>query len=81
MKSLGVDDVFQGPASYQITVHGCVDDLFMRRLTNLEIAHTHLKGADISTLSGEITDQSALSGLISMLIDNHYKVISVIKIK
>ncbi len=81
MNSLDIKEPYSGPASYQITVQGCIDELFMRRLNNLTISHTHISGNDISTISGEITDQAALSGLITMLVDNHFKVISVIKLR
>lgn len=71
---------FSGPATYQITVEGKVDQEYLQNVSGLSVSLTELKDHTLSTLTGEIVDQSALSGIINTLVDNRYSVITVIKI-
>lgn len=71
---------FKGHATYQITVNGKVSPEFMSKLNNLIVTHTETKGGILSTLTGEIEDQEALSGILNILFDQRYPVISVMKI-
>ena len=71
---------YTGPATYQITVDGKVNKEYLHNITGLSVSLTELKGHTISVLTGEILDQSALSGIINLLVDNRYSVITVIKI-
>ena len=72
---------FDGTASYQITVHGAIENDLLENLGDLNLSLLHTKGKIISTLSGEITDQSALSGILNTLFDYQYTVISVSKLQ
>ena len=72
---------YEGTATYQITVRGNVDPKFMGQFNNLVVTHTKTKDHTLSTLTGEIKDQEALSGILNMLFDNRYAVISVSKIE
>jgi len=71
---------YKGKATYQIMVHGKVEPGFLQRLNYLTVSHTEADGQIYSTLMGEIKDQGALSGIINILIDHQYDVISVMKI-
>jgi|GEM_PF-1743802 len=72
---------FRGQATYQITVKGKVAPDFMNRLNNLSVSHTESNDQILSTLTGEIEDQAALNGLLNVLFDHQYDVISVMKIR
>ena len=71
---------YEGQATYQITVQGRVDPLFMSRLNDFAVIHTETNDKTLSTLTGKIIDQAALSGLLNILFDHRYNVISVMKI-
>lgn len=71
---------FEGYATYQITVKGRVDPIFLKRLNNLSVTHTETKNQTLSTLTGEIADQEALNGLLNILFDHQFPVISLMKI-
>jgi len=71
---------FKGSATYQITVKGKVDPAFLNRLNNLSISHTETNDQILSTLTGEIADEEALNGLINILFDHQFPVISLMKI-
>jgi len=71
---------FEGPATYQITVQGKVDPEFMKQLNTLTVTHTEARDKTLSTLTGEIVDQESLNGLLNILFDHRYSVISVMKI-
>jgi len=71
---------YKGQATYQITVKGEVDPAFIKRLTNLSVSHTKTNDQIISTLTGDISDEEALNGLLNILYDHQYSVISVMKI-
>jgi len=71
---------YVGRATYQITVLGRVDPEFMKKLNTLTVTHTESNDRTISTLTGEIEDQESLNGLLNILFDHRYSVISVMKI-
>ena len=71
---------YSGPATYQITVDGKVNKDYLQNVSGLKVTHTVVRDHTLSTLTGEIIDQAALSGLINTLVDNRYSVITVIKI-
>jgi len=81
MEKIKFIKIDKGKATYQILVWGKVDPKFICRHINLSVTHTETKDRTLSTLTGEIEDQEALSGLINMLIDHQYKVISVMNIE
>jgi hypothetical protein len=72
---------YEGQATYQITVQGRVDPEFMKKLNTLTVTHTETKDRTLSTLTGEIVDQESLNGLLNILFDHQYSVISVLKIQ
>lgn len=71
---------YKGKSTYQIVVRGKVDPKFMMQLNDLAVTHTDIKGETASTLTGIIEDQEALSGLLNILVDHRYEVISVMQI-
>ena len=80
MNSTDLIKNFEGPATYQITVQGKVDPEFMKQLNTLTVTHTEARDKTLSTLTGEIVDQESLNGLLNILFDHRYIVISVMKI-
>jgi hypothetical protein len=72
------DFKFQSPAIYKIKVYGEVKKSWSERLEGMQI---DVQPADntkpVTTLTGRINDQSALSGVINTLYDNHYTIISI----
>ena len=80
MNSTDLIKNFEGPATYQITVQGKVDPEFMKQHNKLTVTHTEAKDKTLSTLTGEIVDQEFLNGLLNILFDHQYSVISVMKI-
>jgi hypothetical protein len=71
---------YRGKANYQIMVQGKVEPNYLSLLSNLRVSHTEIEGEIFSNLTGEIADQEALNGIISILINHQYSVISVMKI-
>ena len=71
---------YDGRATYQIMVRGRVDSNFIKNTTDVEISHQEIGDVTYSNLYGEFQDQEALSGLLYVLIDNRYTVISVTRV-
>lgn len=71
---------YKEKSTYQIVVRGKVDPNFMMQLNNLSVTHTDIKRETASTITGLFEDQEALSGLLNILVDYQYEVISVMQI-
>lgn len=71
---------YKGAATYQITVVGKIDPNFMSRINNLSISHTETNNRVLSIVTGDFADQEALNGLLNILFDHQYPVISLMKI-
>ncbi len=70
-----------GTSTYQITVDGLVDEQFIESMNGMSVSHNRIKDKALSTLTGELTDQSALNGILNTLFDYQFDVISVLKLK
>lgn len=81
MENVETINPFTGSAVYQITVQGKIENALLRNLGGLILSQTRAKEKVISTLTGDVLDQPALSGILNTLIDNRYTVISVMKIE
>ena len=69
---------FQNPAVYKIKVGGLLSDNWSERLGGMQINIDRSKGEEpVTTLVGQINDQSALSGVLNTLYENHLSIISV----
>jgi hypothetical protein len=69
---------FDLPATYQIVVLGQVDPLWSDRLEGMAICQDlAAAGKYITTLEGELSDQSALTGVLNTLYELHLTVLSV----
>ncbi len=69
---------FRKPAIYKIVVQGEIDAEWSDRLWGLQVNISKAKnGKPITSLVGQINDQSALSGILTTLNDMHMTVISV----
>ena len=72
---------FDGPAAYQITVRGIVATGWSSRLEGLTIRHLTLDdGTMFTVLSGELTDQAALSGVLNTLYGLRVSLVAVNKL-
>jgi hypothetical protein len=69
---------FKKPAVYKIVVQGEIDESWADRLYDMQINVERQKGKQtISSVVGEITDQSALSGILNTLYELQMTVVSV----
>lgn len=72
---------FDGPAAYQITVRGVIAPNWSERLEGMTISRLTLDdGAIFTILTGELTDQAALSGVLNTLYDLRLPLIAVNKL-
>ncbi len=72
---------FDGPAAYQITVRGLIAPAWSGRLEGMTINRLVLDDGTIFTvLTGELTDQAALSGVLNSLYELHLPLIAVNKL-
>ena len=72
-------DNFQPASLYQITIQGTLGNNWSSWLDSMAI--TSPENSDITILSGEITDQPKLRGILSKLWDLNLTIISVIKLQ
>jgi len=69
---------FKEPAVYKIVVQGVIDPQWTETNWGLQVSVSKGKGSQsITSMVGQINDQAALSGILSMLYDMHMTVISV----
>ncbi len=72
---------FDGPATYQIIVRGIITQGWSGRMEGMAISRLTLDdGTILSILTGELTDQAALSGVLHMLYELHLPLISVFEL-
>jgi hypothetical protein len=77
----GYDSVFDGPAAYQITVQGTIAPGWSRRLEEMAINHVALDdGTPLTILTGEVTDQAALTGVLNTIYELRLTLLSVNKL-
>ena len=65
------------PAIYRVRVQGRVPVDRSTRLMGMNITTSNDEIEDMSTLVGRLPDQSALSGVLNMLYETQYPVLSV----
>jgi len=69
---------FDSPAPYRIQVQGMVAPSWSDRLQGMDISQdTSETGLTISTLVGELPDQTALAGVLKTIHEMHLSVLSV----
>ena len=69
---------FLNPAVYKIEVAGDISTSWTEKLGGMQITVQRNKDQEpVSILIGQMNDQSALSGVLSTLYDNHLTIISV----
>lgn len=72
------DRSFSKPAEYEIEIQGELTEESIKHLGGLELKKTTKKqGYTVSKLTGRISDQSALSGILNALYNMHMMVLSV----
>lgn len=71
---------YKGQATYQISVAGHLDETMGRFLGGMTISYQKTSKNDISTLTGDLIDQSALNGVLNTLFNHRYTVLSVLKL-
>jgi hypothetical protein len=65
------------PVSYQIQVQGHLSQTWADYLGNLAVSVSGDGQAAVTTLSGQVTDQAALMGLLNSLYDLGFSLLSV----
>jgi hypothetical protein len=69
---------FDNPAAYRICVRGKLDAIWAERLDGLSVNwRSNDKGALITVLEGELSDQAALAGVLRTLYDLHLSLLSI----
>lgn len=69
---------FQSPALYKISVQGELNENWSDKLAGMQVSVIRTQGNNaVSELVGQIKDQSALSGVLNTLYENHFTIISV----
>jgi hypothetical protein len=72
---------FDCPATYQITVQGKIDQSSVDLLGGMNVHHAVVEaGHMITTLEGEIRDQTALAGVLNTLYELHLPVLMVMRL-
>ena len=72
------DFKFQSPAVYKIKINGAINESWSERLCGMQINVERSKGSEpVTVLIGQINDQTALSGVLNTLYENHLSIISV----
>jgi len=70
--------LFDTPAAYAIRVQGRLDVAWSARLADMEIHVTELgDGGEETRLVGRLEDQASLAGVLNLLYDMQYTVLSV----
>jgi len=69
---------FDRPATYQIVVQGRVDQNWSDALAGMEIRLDRERNTPVTILKGELSDQTALAGLLNTLYELHMPVLSVV---
>jgi len=73
---------FTGSAIYKITVEGVLNEDMWDRIPGLQISVDRSEpDVPVSVMVGWIEDQSALSGVLNTIYENHYTIISVNMLK
>ena len=62
---------------YRIRIKGRLDPSWSDRFGGMSIENLETNGEQMSVLSGPLVDQSALSGVVSALVDMHFEVLAV----
>jgi len=69
---------FDHPATYQISVEGRIDPTWSDRLEGMTISLTIVEASPpVTTLEGDLRDQTALAGVLNTLYELQLPVISV----
>lgn len=69
---------FSAPSIYQVIVQGAIKSESADRLKGMQIIQkTNSLGSPISVLTGQVSDQTALTGILNTLYDMHMIVLSV----
>lgn len=76
-----VSRVFHGPASYQITILGRLDESLQGYWAEMKLSYSSSKGKAYSVLTGEVLDQAELTGILNTITDNRFPIVSVIKLE
>ncbi|MFY0628199.1 MAG: hypothetical protein JXR07_18010 [Reichenbachiella sp.] len=75
------EPITESSAIYQISVSGFLDASWSTRLGGMSFDHQSISDNTITTLTGEIIDQSQLNGVLNALFNHRLEVLSVLKIK
>jgi hypothetical protein len=77
-KNPNIQVPFDSPVAYRIQVQGRLAPSWSDRLQGMDISQiTSNTGLTVSTLTGELPDQTALAGVLNALHEMHLSVLSV----
>ncbi len=68
-----------GETSYEIIVQNKVDRSILPYLNGLSLSYDVSEDKSISILTGKLPDQAALNGVLDVLIDHRYLILSLIR--
>jgi hypothetical protein len=71
----------ESPGWYQIIVQGFLDTDWSDRLGGLNILPIETPSGTVTSLTGEVIDQTALMGILSALYDFHYPLLSIMRLE
>lgn len=78
----GYESDFDGPAAYQITVQGTIMTSWSERLEGMAINRLVLDdGTTYTVLTGDLTDQAALTGVLNTIYALHLPLVAVNKLQ
>jgi hypothetical protein len=67
---------FDSPALYQISLEGRLDPIWSDRLDGMTICQATLEaGTPVTTLEGELQDQTALAGVLNTIYELHLTIL------
>lgn len=72
---------YSGHTTYKICVLGQLDSHLKDVFGGFKIENLKTRRNEITTLTGKLTDQSALSGLLNTLFNYNYTILSVVVIE
>jgi len=73
--------LYDRPGTYHICVQGAIDSTWSERLEGMKIHLSSVDGdARVTTLEGELSDQTALAGVLNSLYELHLTVLMVMRL-
>jgi hypothetical protein len=73
--------LFDDPAAYQIMIHGRIAPALSERLEGMAISLLDMEdGTSLSILTGDLSDQAALTGVLNAIYELHLSLVYVFRL-